>query len=57
MYSAEYETYLTGVEPPYGEYDEATVKRYVLRTMREYARVHPEAATQIAQWIQQYQLE
>ena len=57
MYSAEYETHLTGVEPPYGEYDEAIVKRYVVRTMREYARVHPESATQIEQLIQQYRLE
>lgn len=57
MYSAEYETYLTGVEPPYGEYDEATVKRYFAKTMREYARVHPETAANIEQLIQKYQLE
>ncbi|MCB6182931.1 hypothetical protein LIN78_05140 [Leeia sp. TBRC 13508] len=57
MYSAEYETFITGVETQYGEYDEATVKRYVLKAMRKYARLHPEAATHIEQLIQQYQLE
>lgn len=57
MYSAEYETYIDGAEPPYGEYDEATVKRYFLRTMREYARVHPESKAHIDQLIQKYRLE
>ncbi|CAM8655738.1 hypothetical protein [Rhodoferax mekongensis] len=57
MYSAEYETYIDGVAPPYGEYDEATVKRYFARVMREYVRVHPESKTHIGQLIQKYQLE
>jgi hypothetical protein len=57
MYSAEYETYINGVEPPYGEYDEATVKRYFLRTMHEYARVHPESKPHVDQLIQKYRLE
>ncbi len=57
MYSAEYETYIDGVEPPYGEYDEATVKRYFLRTMHEYARVHPESKPHVDQLILKYRLE
>lgn len=56
MYSAEYETYIDGVEPPYGEYDEATVKRYFVRVMREYARVHPESKPRIDELIQKYRL-
>lgn len=57
MYSAEYETFLAGVEPPYGEYDEATVKRYFAKTMREYARAHPECNVDINQLIQKYRLD
>lgn len=57
MYSAEYNTHLTDVGWLEGEYDEATVKKYFARTMREYARRHPETRAQIDQLIQTYQLE
>lgn len=57
MYSAEYNTHLKDVGWLEGEYDEATVKKYFARTMREYARRHPETQARIDQLIQTYQLE
>lgn len=57
MYSAEYDTYVDGVESPYGEYDEATVKRYFVRVMREYARIHTEFKVQIDKLIAKYRME
>lgn len=57
MYSAEYNTHLKDVGWLEGEYDEATVKKYFARTMREYARRHPENQILIDQLIQKYRLE
>ena len=57
MYRASSSTDISGLEPPCGDYEEALVKRYFARTMREYARVHPESINKIQELIDKYQLE
>ena len=50
-------TDISGLEPPCGDYEEALVKKYFARTMREYQRVHPECKAKIQELIDRYQLE
>lgn len=57
MYWARSSTDISGLEPPCGHYEEALVKQYFVRTMREYARVHPESSTKVQELIDKYQLE
>ncbi len=57
MYWARSSTDISGLEPESGDYDEALVKKYFARTMREYARVHPESSAKIQELIDRYQLE
>jgi len=57
MYWASSSTDISGLEPPSGDYEEALVKKYFARTMREYARVHPESSAKIQELIDKYQLE
>jgi hypothetical protein len=57
VYRAQSSTDISGLEPPSGDYDEALVKKYFARTMREYARVHPESNAKIQELIDKYQLE
>ena len=56
-YHASSLTRISGLEPPCGHYEEALVKKYFARTMREYARVHPESNGKIEELIEKYQLE
>lgn len=57
QYWAQSSTDISGLEPPCGHYEESLVKKYFARTMREYARVHPESKVKIQTLIDQYQLE
>jgi hypothetical protein len=57
MYWARSSTDISGLEPPCGDYEEAIVKTYFSRTMREYARVHPESKVKIQELIDKYRLE
>jgi hypothetical protein len=56
-YWAEMDAAMSDEEPPCGHYDEALVKKYFARTMREYAGVHPESSAKIQELIDKYQLE
>ena len=57
MYWALSSTDISGLEPSTGDYEESLVKKYFARTMREYARVHPESQAKIQELIDRYQLE
>lgn len=57
MYWASSRTDISGLEPACGDYEEAMVKHYFARTMREYARVHPESVIKVQELIDKYQLE
>ena len=57
LYWAQSSTDMSGLEPPCGHYEEALVKKYFARTMREYSRVHPESKGKIQELIDRYQLE
>ena len=57
LFWAQSSTDISGLEPPCGHYEEALVKKYFARTMREYARMHPESKTKVEELISKYQLE
>lgn len=56
MYWARSSTGISGLEPPCGDYDEETVKKYFSLAMREYARQHPECSAKIQELMEQYNL-
>jgi hypothetical protein len=57
MYGVRQDTYIDEDPELTGDYDEATVKYYFAKTMREYARHHPDATPQIEELIRKYELE
>lgn len=57
VYWAQSSTDISGLEPPCGYYEESLVKHYFARTMREYARIHPESHAKIQELIIKYNSE
>lgn len=47
---------ISGLDPCEGEYDEATVKKYVRRTLENFRKAHPERAKEVEDVIAKYQL-
>ena len=47
---------ISGLDPCEGEYDEATVKKHVRRTLENFRKAHPERAAEVNEVISKYQL-
>lgn len=47
---------ISGLDPCEGEYDEATVKKHVLRTLENFRHAHPERTKEVDEVIARYQL-